>query len=290
MTGGSRSRYRWPWVTRIRAFATSPRRQLLRDASMAPAAVHRGIQDGSSTTTRPAPELRDGAGRRGGAADRPAHRRSVPRGRGDGRVSPDRGRDPAALGSADDRSIFLSLPSYWGMNEIARAMSIKPLTAGAGAARRMSDLPALHRAAEPSRRPQAVFPSAVLLDVFNLLDVAEEVLTLILACVAIVVVLYSWSRCTGPRGRAGARSPPCAPGRPACDRPAHRAPGVRGHHRRRRRGAGLLGGHALAYLGAHVSVGEGRGGRRPSRRLACSSRPCWEVSCSSARWPVWCPP
>ena len=37
---------------------------------------------------------------------------------------------------------------------------------------------------------QAVFPSAVLLNIFNLLSLAEEVLTMILGIVAMVVLLY----------------------------------------------------------------------------------------------------
>ena len=37
---------------------------------------------------------------------------------------------------------------------------------------------------------QAVFPSAVLLNIFNLLGLAEEILTMILGIVAIVVLLY----------------------------------------------------------------------------------------------------
>jgi putative ABC transport system permease protein len=92
--------------------------------------------------------------------------------------------------SADDRAIFLSLPSYWGMNEIARAMTIKPLTAVLVRPRQMSDLPALHRQLNVAAETQAVFPSAVLLGVFNLLDLTEDVLAVILALVTVVVVLY----------------------------------------------------------------------------------------------------
>jgi len=92
--------------------------------------------------------------------------------------------------SADDRAIFLSLPSFWGMNEVARKMQMKPLTAVLVRPKRMSDLPALHRQLNISQETQAVFPSAVLLGIFNLLGLAEEVLTLILAIVAIVVGLY----------------------------------------------------------------------------------------------------
>src|SRR6185369_13134455 len=92
--------------------------------------------------------------------------------------------------SADDRAIFLSLPSYWGMNEIARNLQIKPLTAVLVRPKRMSDLPALHRQLNVSPTTQAAFPSTILLNIFNLLGLAEDVLTLILTIVAIVVVLY----------------------------------------------------------------------------------------------------
>ncbi|HEY7496786.1 MAG TPA: ABC transporter permease, partial [Candidatus Tectomicrobia bacterium] len=47
--------------------------------------------------------------------------------------------------SADDRTIFFSLASFWGMNEIARQMEIKPLTAVLVRPKRLSDLPSLHR-------------------------------------------------------------------------------------------------------------------------------------------------
>ena len=93
-------------------------------------------------------------------ADGIADRRSVLRGRGDGRVSVDRGR--ASCGrrhSADDRAIFFSLPSYWEMNEIARGMEIKPLTAVLVRPKRMSDLPGLHRGSTSWRRPRPSFPA-----------------------------------------------------------------------------------------------------------------------------------
>ena len=92
--------------------------------------------------------------------------------------------------SADDRAIFFSLASFWGMNEIARTMQVKPVTAALVRARRMSDLPSLHRGLNVSRETQAAFPSAVLLTIFNLLSVVEEVLVVILAIVAVVVLLY----------------------------------------------------------------------------------------------------
>jgi len=87
-----------------------------------------------------------------------------------------------STGSADDRAIFFSLASFWEMNEVSRKMNVKPLTAVL--------LPSLHRGLNVSAETQAVFPSAVLLGIFNLLSLAEEVLTVILATVAIVVLLY----------------------------------------------------------------------------------------------------
>jgi putative ABC transport system permease protein len=92
--------------------------------------------------------------------------------------------------SADDRAIFFSLASFWGMNEVARKLHVKPLTAVLIRAKRMSDLPSLHRALNVSTETQAVFPSAVLLTIFNLLGVVEEVLAAILAIVVVVVLLY----------------------------------------------------------------------------------------------------
>src|SRR5262249_42047229 len=93
-------------------------------------------------------------------------------------------------GSADDRAIFLSLPSFWQMNEVSRGLRVKPLTAILVRARRLSDLPALHRRINVSGDTQAVFPSAVLLNVFNILGLVEEVLAVVLGIVAVVVLLY----------------------------------------------------------------------------------------------------
>ena len=92
--------------------------------------------------------------------------------------------------SADDRAIFCSLATYWDMNEIAREMPVKPLTAVLVRPQRMSDLPGLHREFNVRGETQAVFPSAILLTIFQLLSLAEEVLTIILILVAVVVMLY----------------------------------------------------------------------------------------------------
>jgi putative ABC transport system permease protein len=91
---------------------------------------------------------------------------------------------------ADDRAIFFSLPSYWGMNEVARKVIIKPLTAVLVRPKRMSDLPGLHRELNVAAETQAVLPSGVLLTIFNMMAVAEDVLTMILAIVGIIVLLY----------------------------------------------------------------------------------------------------
>jgi putative ABC transport system permease protein len=92
--------------------------------------------------------------------------------------------------SADDRAIFFSLPSYWGMNEIARGMAVKPLTAVLIRAKRMSDVPSLHRELNVAAGTQAVLPSGVLLTIFNMMSVAEDVLKVILAIVGVIVMLY----------------------------------------------------------------------------------------------------
>src|SRR6516225_8095802 len=92
--------------------------------------------------------------------------------------------------SADDRAIFLSLPTYWGMNEVARGMTVKPLTAVLVRPKRMSDLPSLNRELNVAADTQAVLPSAVLLTIFNMMAVAENVLKMILAIVGLIVLLY----------------------------------------------------------------------------------------------------
>jgi putative ABC transport system permease protein len=157
--------------------------------------------------------------------------------------------------SADDRAIFLSLPSYWGMNEIARAMAVKPLTAVLVRPRRMSDLPALHRQLNVAEDTQAVFPSVVLLTIFNVLDLAEDVLALILTLVAIVVMLYLFVAMYGAtweRRREIATMRALGAGRATVLRIVLLecavltvVGGV----------AGLVAGHALAYAGAQVLAG-----------------------------------
>jgi putative ABC transport system permease protein len=92
--------------------------------------------------------------------------------------------------SADDRAIFFSLPSYWGMNEVARGMTVKPLTAVLVRPKRMSDLPSLHRELNVAAATQAVLPSGVLLTIFNMMAVAEDVLKVILVIVGVIVLLY----------------------------------------------------------------------------------------------------
>src|SRR5262245_32270495 len=76
--------------------------------------------------------------------------------------------------SADDRTIFFSLASYWDMNEVARAMTVKPLTTVLVRPKRLSDLPHLHRECNVNPETQAALPSTILLTIFNLLGVAEE--------------------------------------------------------------------------------------------------------------------
>ncbi len=92
--------------------------------------------------------------------------------------------------SADDRTIFFSLASFWEMNEVSREMTVKPLTAVLVRPKRLSDIPSLHREFNVSPDTQAVLPSSVLLTIFNLLSLAEAVLKMILAIVAVVVLLY----------------------------------------------------------------------------------------------------
>ena len=93
-------------------------------------------------------------------------------------------------GTADDRAIFISLASYWEMNEISRKALIKPLTAVLIRPKRLSDLTALHRGWNVGPDLQAALPSAILLNIFNLLGLVEDVLAVVLAVVAVVVGLY----------------------------------------------------------------------------------------------------
>lgn len=160
-------------------------------------------------------------------------------------------------GSADDRAIFLSLPSFWEMNEVARKMQVKPLTAVLVRAKRMSDLPSLNRELNISTETQSVFPSAVLLTIFNLLGVAEEALAVILAIVAVVVLLYvfvSMYSATLTRRREiatmralGARRGTILRIVLAESSMLAVAGGV----------AGLAGGHVVAYVGASVLAARG---------------------------------
>ncbi len=93
-------------------------------------------------------------------------------------------------GTADDRAIFISLASYWEMNEISRKAMSKPLTAVLIRPKRLSDLTALHRGWNVGPDLQAALPSAILLNIFNLLGLVEDVLAVVLAVVAVVVGLY----------------------------------------------------------------------------------------------------
>lgn len=154
--------------------------------------------------------------------------------------------------SADDRAIFFSLPSYWEMNELARQVQIKPLTAVLVRAKRMSDLPALHRELNVSAKTQAAFPSTILLAIFNLLGLAEEILTVILAIVAIVVVSYlfvSMYRSTFERTREIATLRALGARRAAILRIVLLDAAVLSTIGA---AAGIVAGHAVAYVGAQL--------------------------------------
>jgi len=159
--------------------------------------------------------------------------------------------------SADDRAIFFSLSSYWGMNEVARKMTVKPLTAVLVRPKRMSDLPSLHRELNVAAETQAVLPSGVLLTIFNMMAVAEDVLTMILAIVGVIVLLYvfvSMYSATLERRREIATMRALGARRTtvlgivlaeSCALAA--AGGV----------AGILGGHAVAYLAGSLLARSG---------------------------------
>ena len=94
-----------------------------------------------------------------------------------------------STGTADDRTVFLSLASFWEMNEVSREMALKPVTAVLVRPKRLSDLPALHRRLNVSPATQGVMPSAVLLGIFNVIGLVEDVLGVVLAIAAVVVFL-----------------------------------------------------------------------------------------------------
>jgi putative ABC transport system permease protein len=162
-----------------------------------------------------------------------------------------------ATNSADDRAIFFSLASFWEMNEVSRKMQVKPLTAVLVRPKRMSDLPGLHRGFNVTAETQAAFPSAVLLHVFNLLGLVEEVLAVILTIVGIVVLLYlfvSMYSATLERKREiatmralGARRASIL-GIVLLESCALAVVGG---------AAGIAAGHGVAYLGAAVLAGRG---------------------------------
>ncbi len=159
--------------------------------------------------------------------------------------------------SADDRAIFFSLESFWGMNEVARKMQVKPLTAVLIRPTRMSDLPSLHRELNVSAETQAVFPSAVLLTIFNMLGLAENVLALILGIVAVIVLLYvfvSMYSATLERKREIATMRALGASRAVIMRLILVESGslaVIGGV------AGIVGGHGVAYLGAALLAARG---------------------------------
>jgi putative ABC transport system permease protein len=92
--------------------------------------------------------------------------------------------------SADDQTIFFSLASFWEMNELSRSTQVKPLTAVLVRPKRLSDLPSLHREFNGHEATQAVFPSAVLLNIFTVLSLVEEMFNYLLGMVMLVVLLY----------------------------------------------------------------------------------------------------
>jgi len=162
-----------------------------------------------------------------------------------------------STGSADDRAIFISLASYWEMNEISRKATVKPLTAVLVRLKRLSDLPALHRGWNIAPDIQAALPTAVLLSIFNLLSLVEDLLLIVLGVVVIVVGLYVFvtmynaalerRREIATMRALGARRitilaivllESCA---------VAALGGL----------AGILGGHGAAYLGAHLLAGRG---------------------------------
>ena len=137
--------------------------------------------------------------------------------------------------SADDRAIFLSLPTYWGMNEVARGMAVKPLTAVLVRPKQMSNLPSLHREINVAPHTQAVLPSGVILTIFNMMAVAEDVLKMILAIVGVIVLLYVFVDVQRYDGAPARDRHYAGAGREAGERSWHCSGGVRRTRNPRRR-------------------------------------------------------
>src|SRR5262249_57052294 len=67
---------------------------------------------------------------------------------------------------------------------------VKPLTAVLLRPKRLSDLTALHRGVNLAPDLQAALPTGVLLEIFNLLGLVEDVLVVVLSVVAVGGGLY----------------------------------------------------------------------------------------------------
>jgi putative ABC transport system permease protein len=91
--------------------------------------------------------------------------------------------------SADDRTIFFPLATFWDMNEVARAMPVKPLTTVLIRPKKLSDLPHLHREFNVNPETQAAIPSAVLLTLLNIVGVVENVSRVVLGAIVLIVAL-----------------------------------------------------------------------------------------------------
>jgi putative ABC transport system permease protein len=143
------------------------------------------------------------------------------------------------------------------MNELARTAAVKPLTAVLVRPKRLSDLPALHRGWNLEPETQAALPSVVLLNIFNLLGLVQEVLAVVLGVVVVVVALYlfvtmynaAWERRReiATMRALGARRVTIL-AIVLLESCAIAALGGL---------AGILGGHGAAYLGAHLLAGRG---------------------------------
>lgn len=159
--------------------------------------------------------------------------------------------------SADDRTIFISLGTYWDMNEVSRAVPVKPLTSVLIRPKRLADLPQLHRELNVHPETQAAIPSAVLLTLLNVLGVVEDVMDLVLGAIVLIVAL---SLCVALYNAMLARRREMATMRALGARrltvlllvllEASALAGVGGL-------LGLVGGHALAALGAQILAHRG---------------------------------
>ena len=100
------------------------------------------------------------------------------------------GSSPLSPASPSPRLLLTPVPASAQAPAVPpHLLDQQPLTGVLVRPRRLSDLPALHRRLNVSPATQGVLPSAVLLGIFNVVGLVEDVLGIVLAIAAVVVFL-----------------------------------------------------------------------------------------------------